>query len=128
MTDQPQQQSPGAIRRVIQQNQAPFLYSDMVMDVAMGVHVTKLVFGMETGPGVSTPNLVVGVPTEALLSFALNLIDKFADAAPELQKRHANFASMMETYKSTLDPINKQIEKAFAEYNEVASTPPEVST
>ena len=79
---------------------APFHYADRVIDVNLGVYVSRMVFGMESAPGQALPNLVVGIPTIALIDFCEAFL-------LSTKNSHGLIAEKLDSFKLKLDKLGK---------------------
>ena len=65
----------------------PFLYSDLVIDVALGAFVTRVTFGMENTSGKASPVVTVGIPTPSLIDFCRNYLSQVQKAKEPIEEK-----------------------------------------
>ena len=96
----------------------PFVYGDVVSHIALGVHVSRLVFSLEQGANLpAAPQLTVAIPTESLLTFAVSLLEQLNGNAPELIGRHERFSKLLKTFSETLAPAISSFPEKLGPFN-----------
>src|SRR5690349_16924026 len=76
----------------------PSVYADLVGDVLYGINTSKLVFSVETGVNTDArPQLIVTLPTPALVHLALNVLRDLSSqqAVGEARERALSYLALI---------------------------------
>lgn len=76
----------------------PNIYADAVLDVVFGVYTSKILLGFETGNSNVRPVSVVTLPTEALVTACMKVLENVGapGTGRQIVARHANFARTLQ--------------------------------
>ncbi len=88
----------------------PNVYADAVLDVVFGIYTSKILLGFETGNGNVKPVSVVTMPTEALVTACMKVLENLG--APgmgrQIVTRHANFARTLQHLAASIEDVDPE--------------------
>ncbi len=91
-------------------NVVQLIYADAVIEIGIGPFVSRAMLGRELGPGRAAPIVQLVMPSNALLSFAQNVIRLFgkADTVEGMKGHFTKFQGEISLLDTTLIPPQKR--------------------